>query len=318
MEDERVMADAGGGCPDAEQLAQYVEGTLPDAHRAAIEVHLADCDPCRELVIEMTHVLSADAGQPGVAVPEPAPLVRQALVGTALNVPRRVWSLRSRRRVLACAFAAAAALVLAVRLQPTWLGFHEDSGTRVAALRAAVGAARPTPGRFSGFEHATYRAPTRGVSIDRPEDLELRAAARAAEETAESDPSTSNRHAWGVAQVLIRDWNGAIGTLESLSRQQPADAIVLNDLAAAYLARGEAMGQRGDLQQALQIAARALEADPAMLEPLFNEAVAHEALGEHDQAAEAWRKVLDRDPSSWRREAQQRLDALTQTVPRTP
>jgi hypothetical protein len=309
-----LMSDDGRSCPDLEQLAEYVDGTSPAAQREALEVHLAGCDSCRELVAEMALAVSALAHDSSAVTAPAAP----APDPSAPVAPGRVLPFRPRTLGLAAALAAAAALIFAARQQPAWFGLDGGAASRLVALQASVAEARPTPGRLSGFDYATYRAPTRGVPVERPEDLSLLAAARTVEEAVEHSPSVANRHAWGVAQLLIRQWDGAVRTLSELARERPTDAAVLNDLAAAYVARGQALAQTDDFRQAVAVSASALQADPTSAAPLFNAALAREALGERERAIEAWRQVLARDTSPWRQEAETRADALTRTPASTP
>jgi Spy/CpxP family protein refolding chaperone len=59
------VADAGA-CPEAIDLAEYIDGAGDDASRESIELHLAACDSCRNAV---AHARCADAaGQPQRAV----------------------------------------------------------------------------------------------------------------------------------------------------------------------------------------------------------------------------------------------------------
>ena len=66
---------------ELENLASdYLEGLLDPAGRAAVEVHLADCAPCRELVGEVRHVMELCRSAEEV---EPAPwLVSKILLAT--------------------------------------------------------------------------------------------------------------------------------------------------------------------------------------------------------------------------------------------
>jgi len=66
------------GCPDLESLAALAEGRLVGAARAAVLEHLADCDDCRELVVETLAITAelagaAGGGAAGTVVPFPEP-----------------------------------------------------------------------------------------------------------------------------------------------------------------------------------------------------------------------------------------------------
>jgi len=55
---------------EEEQLSGYVDGMLTQADRQQVEVHLNDCDSCRELVHELTTVRAAARGTSFRAPPD--------------------------------------------------------------------------------------------------------------------------------------------------------------------------------------------------------------------------------------------------------
>ena len=50
-----------GDWPDVETLAAYADGALDVRARAEVEAHLADCDDCYELVMEVVRSQEMDA-----------------------------------------------------------------------------------------------------------------------------------------------------------------------------------------------------------------------------------------------------------------
>jgi hypothetical protein len=90
-------------CPDEHQIAGYVDGGLDEAARDQIELHLADCGRCLDLVGLLCRERDSDASEP----------VREEV---AARVPALMTSRPPRRWRLAPQWAAAAALVLAVPL----------------------------------------------------------------------------------------------------------------------------------------------------------------------------------------------------------
>ena len=104
--------------------------------------------------------------------------------------------------------------------------------------------------------------------------------------------------------------------LERAAAGNPGDAATLSDLAAAYLARAQALDQPVDWIAALDAAERAAELSPESREAFFNRALARQKLALADQAARAWREYLhrERDPA-WRREAESALARLTAPPP---
>ncbi|HVT61741.1 MAG TPA: CHAT domain-containing protein [Thermoanaerobaculia bacterium] len=104
----------------------------------------------------------------------------------------------------------------------------------------------------------------------------------------------------------------AIAQFEKAVLQEPPDATLLSDLAAAYLARA-ATGQPHDLVHALVAADRALEKCPDLAAARFNLALALDRLGLRQEAQKAWGSYLAIDSgSNWSAEARRRLRALAE------
>jgi anti-sigma factor RsiW len=54
-------------CPEKEMLAAYVEDGLTSEERNAIELHLAECRNCRELlalIVRTKAIITQDLGEP--------------------------------------------------------------------------------------------------------------------------------------------------------------------------------------------------------------------------------------------------------------
>jgi len=89
-----------GHLPD-EKLAGYIDGTLPEPDRRAIEAHLADCPACRAELLASTRAVES--------APSPARRSRPAVVALA---------------------AAAAVLLIAVARRDSTVGSDDGSATR--------------------------------------------------------------------------------------------------------------------------------------------------------------------------------------------
>lgn len=287
--------------PDAERLAEYADGVLDAEARAAVEQHLADCAECRAIVMETMAFLD---GNPAIA---------------ATTRPR-VIPFATRRRLTAAAvgLAAAAALVLAIRVaQPDWAsGLFGPRGDRpeLQELIAAVAGepTRPVEGRLTGgFKYAPPPSPTRGAG-DREVSPDVRIAAARIEQIVRADDSSANRAALGIALLAVGDSGRAIEALEAAAQREPGNAQWQSDLAAAYLARAGRLGRVEDLQRALDSADRAIKAQPALAEAWFNRALVLERSGRADEAARAWLDAAGhQDEPRWREEAHARASALT-------
>ena len=276
----------GPGCPVPEELAAFTDGQLSRAQRAQIELHLADCDVCRELVAE-TVLLS-----------------KERLPGFIFGQPRR--------RVIAgggAVLALAASLMVVAKIQPELLPLENEPD--YAPLVAAVGQNRTVEGRLTGgFTYAPMKRATRAGRTGGNEDFALLAAKGELEERAQAKPTAANRHAAAVAQLIAGDYETAIATLEAVVGEAP-QAAYYSDLSAAYLARGREWDRRDDLDKARAAAERAILMDPSLDEAYFNRALALDALGQAREAEAAYRRARERDPRSpWNAEITMRLEQM--------
>lgn len=255
-----------GSSIDTEMLAAYIDNTLPPDKRASVEARLA-ADPDSYAVLVATLKALPDAPEihavPGVA--------------TGARTSRWYW--------IGGALAAAAAVFLAVRLQP-----QPDAGdASLQKLVAAAGAERYVEGRVTGgFAFGPMRPATRRPQDTSGTNLQLVAAAAELREAVERDPSARNLTAWGVAQLLMREYDGAVETLKEASGKGASAEIDAN-LAAALLARATSTGSAADLQAALDAADSALRRNSNLAEALYNRALILERLGRSDNAIAAWR-----------------------------
>jgi hypothetical protein len=293
-----VTADQGRH-PDAERLAEYADGVLGAEARADIERHLADCADCRAVVTETMGFLEQSPAAAGGA---PGP---------------KVLMFRSPRRLIgiAAALAAAAALVLAVRMvAPDW--FTRSGGSpELQELIAAVAnePTRPVDGRLSGgFKYAPPPPRMRG-SAARAVSPDVRIAAAKAAKLAETADTPENRAALGVAYLVLGDVEPAVKALESAIAQRPATAAFHNDLAVAYLAQAATSGQPAALQRALAEAEAAIQLSPNLPEAWFNRALAKQQMAGDDGSG--WRDYLQHDSGAWTQGAREQAPPRERPVP---
>lgn len=283
-------------CPGEERVAAYAEHRLRTSDAAAVEAHLADCDDCRQLFTTVAELLA-----------EPLPLdpPRPGVVDLILAALRR-----PRGRALVVSGLAAAAL-LAVLVRPDLNPFRQP--TPYEALVAAVGTTRTIEGRLSGgFQHGELRSPTRSAPSRVTASFRLLAAVARLKELADEQPTPVNRHALGVAQLVVGDLDSAVGNLEAAVEEAPTDARFQSDLAVAHLARAKNQDAPAEYVKALDAAERALKSAPQSPEALFNRALALEGVALPHRARSAWQQFLTVEPSgAWSTEARDRLTALS-------
>ena len=287
------------GCPEPEVLAAYVDHGLSLAERARVEGHLASCPQCTALLAGVVRTAA-----------EIARVLPQA-VETEEASPLVSW------RAVAGACAAAAA-VIAVLAAPSLLRPWLERDAGLVSLASSVGEQRSVLGRLTGgFPHAPLDRSSAGGQDDRAAgtDRVLLTAGRIRESVGET-ATPSRLHALGVSQLLARRYDDAAQLLLAASREQPANAQYLNDVAAVQLERARRGLRPDDLPRALAAADRARRLDPSLREAWFNRALAISALSLTDQAKAAWTEYLRRDSSSpWASEARNRLEELSNPTP---
>jgi CHAT domain-containing protein len=210
--------------------------------------------------------------------------------------------------LIACAaLAAAAALAL------LWRGGDRvEMRELVAALNGQP--ARTFEGRLAGdVSHAPLAPQRRGPAPEVSADVRI-AAARLEQLVKRRDTAAATA-ALGAAYLALGDPQKAVDALEDAAQREPGDARIQNDLAAAYLARGQWSGQVEDVVRALAAADRAIGLDAAPPFPYFNRALALRGLHLSTEESAAWSAYTDADSGAgWTAEAdgQRRAAALRQ------
>jgi CHAT domain-containing protein len=214
----------------------------------------------------------------------------------------------------AAALATAAVVLLALGLWFSRDRLGAVPAPLVAELAEAIGDRRFVQPRLTGgFRHGrliTLRSGDTPQGLDAQSPAVLGAVARI-RERAEADTSPEALGALAVTYLVSGDPSAAVKALESATAQDPKDARLLSDLAAAYLVRAEQADEPADIPKALEAAERAIALENAPPEAWFNRALALERLHLTDAARKAWDDYLQRDSSSgWAEEARQHLEAL--------
>jgi tetratricopeptide (TPR) repeat protein len=142
---------------------------------------------------------------------------------------------------------------------------------------------------------------------------DVRIAAAEIEKVTTRQQSAEAQQARGIAALIVGDIDRAVKVLEDAAAQSPSNARILNDLAVAYLVRGQRTNQAEDPSKALATVNRALSADRSLQEAWFNRAYALERLSMTNEARDAWQAYLTIDDrSGWADEARVHVRALSQ------
>lgn len=284
----------------AERLAEFAEGVLSGAARAETGRHLAACEACRFVLAETVAFLEQERQ---VESPTSGRYGQNSTIGAFF---RRRGPLTA-----ACALAAAAALFVAIRIvRPAWVGGPPGVvRPELAELIAAVNdePTRPVEGRLSGgFKYAPPRRATRGAG-DRAISPDVRVAAARLAASAGVHADADDRAAIGVALIVTGQFDEAIGRLTEAVGSSRGNPRFWNDLAVAYLARGQQSGDAADALGALHATDEAIRIQPDMPEAHFNRALALQALARTDEAANERRRCRELEPDSpWTHEFERR------------
>ena len=307
-----MMSSVQGGrvttrerCPDDETLAAYLDGTLDDQERRAVETHAADCETCLGLLAAVAPLLHDDEGLggavatfPGDAPAAPVPVATQVPVASS---PLTGWMLP----------IAAGAVLLLGGGALVWQFSRPTVGLQT--LQAVHVAERPTVGRLAGFAYAPPPVVTRGSegrvglsasSGDSGDSaISLLDAAAAVITARGTRTDLDSLHAAGVAHLIGGDVAAAIATLDRAVARAPGHAAVLADASAAYLQKGQATSDEAALARARDLARRAVAADPALAAAWFNLAQVERYAGNGaaEQRALATLRALEAS-SPWVRE----------------
>jgi hypothetical protein len=303
--DEEIVST--GDHPPLELLAAYAEDVLAASERLTLERHLSGCPHCRAIVADSVEFLVSE--------------------GRIIEQPGKFWTWQKVTGTVA-GLAAAAALVLAVRANPEWLGRSSRPDLDELVIAFAIEPTRVAEGRLSGgFRYAPPPPLSRGGELTVPAPLteppgnggpativrgskgtidlspDVKIAAARLEAASVDRRDAASLWGLGVARLAVRNFDGAVDALSIAAAGEPSIAELQSDLAAAYLARGRNSGGEADMRIALAASDRALALKPDLAEAQFNRALALEAL-RMPEAKAAWQSIAtaERD-SGWAKEA---------------
>jgi tetratricopeptide (TPR) repeat protein len=271
-------------------MTGYLEGVLDSGKKAAAEIHLANCTACRETFAQLMRLLNRQ-GQ-AVSVAEETELTAIGIGWKGRPDPIEVRS--NRRGRLMTIVAMAASLTLAV-----FLWNYDSPPPEPESVRAVVESMlkqnRPFEPRLTG---QAYRELERTRSARQLSDHD-RALIVQQVTGLPADP-----YSLGRFYLLERDFERAIPLLEEAAANPQASPEVLNDLGAAYLARGDVNG----LDRAERELLKALRADAGFEPAVFNLALFYERIGDVARAQSEWQRYLQMDSQSgWSGDARSRL-----------
>jgi tetratricopeptide (TPR) repeat protein len=281
-----------GQCLTEDTLTDYLEGGLDLAIKAASEVHLLGCDPCRSKLGFYMRLLNEET-----TADETAMIEAFTAESEKQGKPRIAHRPRGWKRWLMSGAVAASLItgVVSVRLVMDRLS-DPDSPSDVVQL--LLKQHRPFELQLSNEPHLPILR-TRGT-----EDPGVSYGLLAGELTRLSADS----HEMGRFYLVQKDFKRAIDYLELAEKEVGASAEIHNDLGVAYL---EGSGETG-LQRAGQEFRHALQVNPSFAPAVFNLAMLYERMGASSDAEAQWKRYLQLDSNSaWSVEARTRLQNLS-------
>ena len=218
-----------------------------------------------------------------------------------------------------------AALILGIGSLALGVCRSEPREPTLADLLRALGDRRPIEARLTGgFAYAPCKVVVedgrllpRAVCSEAPKagTRAFRVLARL-QRSAGRSGSAESLHVAGVALLVAGSdspTGKAVQLLERSAEAKPSDARILNDLAAAYLARAGQQDNPEDLVRGLDVAARAVNVDASLPEARFNLGLALDQLFLTRSAIAAWEDYAELDSRSpWAKEGLRRVRALQQ------
>lgn len=196
----------------------------------------------------------------------------------------------------------------------------------IAELIDALAGRRPVEPRLTGgFAHAPCeliaeagRLLPRAVCspLPPPGTLEIAKISSRLQRGASRVANGKELHAGGIAYLVVssrgrKTATVAVEALKAAAAQDPGNARILSDLAAAYFVRAHERDEPVDLVRALDVAAKAHNAAPDLPEARFNLALILERLHLRRLATSAWQEYREVDlDSGWAVEARGRLEHL--------
>ena len=153
--------------------------------------------------------------------------------------------------------------------------------------------------------------------------VRIESVARELHQSSGLDPTSLYLRAGALLELRSRETSpkridGAVSLLERARRVDPLNPEILNDLAVAYLERGQRDQQLDPMLRALDAVERAIERDSTSAATLFNRALILERLYMTASASRGWARYLavERD-QRWRVEANDHLGRLTYNTANT-
>jgi CHAT domain-containing protein/tetratricopeptide (TPR) repeat protein len=334
-----LMPPAGGTyCPVEQVWLSLAAGLIKEDEAACYVTHAAQCDWCGPLLKESMEDLAPDvtgeeeellAKLPSASGGWQREMGKKLAQGSqSLDAEKNIADEESRRKHQRLptrrklnkevsgfhswarwGWVAAAAVVIAVGLG-VFLSKREPAVTQL--LAQAYTESRTLEVRIAGAGYAPMRI-ERGKdrsSFEKPASL-LKAEDLISEHLRNNPNDPVWMQAEARADLLDKNYESAIGTLQHALEILPESPELQTDLGSAYFLHGKSADLAGDYAKAVEAYSLALAKAPDDPVALFNRALACEQIPLYFQSAEDWAHYLRIDPrGGWADEARVNLQRV--------
>ena len=301
----------GAGCPPLTEWASLAAGLLAAERRNELLAHASECDACGAALLAVMDDFSTELTE---AESRELESLESSKPEWQRQMAKRMADVTRGRPEYIPTWLAIAAVVL-LTVGGGWFTWNQWFASNPARLIAkAYTQQRPFEFRIPGAAHAAARQERRGMgsAFQKPSAL-LEAEASIARELEKHPDDVKWLELRARAEMLGREPEAAVGTLQHALERKPDDPDLMADLGMAYALRAEAPNHDVDYGYAIEYLGRSLKAKPNSPEAVFNRALLYERMFLYDDAIREWRHYLELDTSgSWKVEAQRRLAELEQ------
>ncbi len=302
-------------CPSGQKWAALAADLTDEAEATRLLSHAAACSSCARTLKETTFLLrdgeQEPAGSPELDLDAKIPSLAAFMAGEAAKPLRSrtfssVASPVMQFRTVAVPGIAAAALAVLWLIAP--------SRPPLAELAEAYSAQRTVELRVPGAPHAPLRISRSGRPSEAPPEL-LESQAEIQRHLERKPADADWLHAWGRAQVLTWQFDGAIQSFEGAAASGASSPEFRIDFATAYFQRAEARRNPADYDKAIEQLSRALGDRPRDPVTLFNRGIVYGKLSRRADAIRDLEQCLQvESDNGWKEEAKRRIEDLRQWI----
>jgi CHAT domain-containing protein len=302
-------------CPADDRWAELAAGVSAKPEADALLAHAAGCAQCAAVLKESLGFLAEEA-ESGEKEMDPAFLAQLETFLAQLETSKPGWRrdvaarmAKPQRRSAYVYFAVAASLAFAVA-GVAWWSMRRSSDPELLLAKAYT-EARPFEYRLPDAGYGPVRQQRgAGSAFDRPQPLiDADAQIKRGLSAHPDDPHLLLLEA--RAQLLERDYEGAIASLGCDAKPGSGDPALLAVCGTALAVRGSVENRGADRGKAIDLFLKALKGQPSNPELLYNLALLYQEQADLDEAWKVWQRLLGTNPpTGWRQEAAAHIESI--------